>query len=149
MKRILCILLTLLLALSLFTACSSSGSGSEPTVKNVSGTYKLKSMNGKAVLEALREEMSEEELNAWLAFLGITADQINDLMKITLKEDGTCVVEEFGETGSGVWKLEGGKVTITIEDVTETGTWSNGVLKLTAPEGEDSDIQSMEFQKVS
>lgn len=156
MKRTLCIVLTLLLALSLFAACSKSGSSTggsganlEPTLKNVSGSYNLKSLNGKDVKSALREAYGEEDYKDFLEYFHLDENNLNDFLKMTLKEDGSCTIEEAGMTGSGTWKLEGDKVTITIDGETEVGTWSNGILTINAPNDNKSDIQSMEFQKVS
>ena len=157
MKRTLCILLTLLLTLSLFAACSKAGTAAgdnaaanlEPTLKNVSGSYNLKSLNGQDIKEVLIKEMGAEQAEAFLQQAGLTGNDLSSLITITLKEDGTCSITEAGISIDGTWKLEGSKVSITIEGDTETGTWSNGILTLNASEDDDSKIKTMELQKIS
>ena len=144
MKRTLCILLSLILILSLLAGCG----GAKPTVKTVSGTYHLKSLNGRPPRDVLLEQIrSEEEMAAWLQMLGISMDDLGSLITLSLNENGTCRASEFGQTGSGTWTLEGSTVRFSMGGRTLTASWADGVLTVKAPENDGSGIEMMELQK--
>ena len=120
----------------------------DPTLQNVVGSYTLVSLNGKDVKSALLEYYDEEEFAEFLEYFGLTEDNLNDLMKLSLNADGTCTIEEFGEAVTCSWTMEGSNVFLTYDGETITGTWSNGLLTLDSGDEEEAEIRTMGFQKI-
>ena len=151
MKRILSLMLVLMLVLVLFVGCSESGSsgGGAATVESVAGLYKVKSMNGKPIKEALSEELAGNGMNIddYLDMVKehYQIESIEDMMTMTLKADGTCSMAEMGEEMKGTWTLDGNKVSVTIDGDTLEATYSNGTISFS--DTGSSDVQSMVFAK--
>lgn len=95
MKKLLVLLMSLLVAVTL-TGCSSSSSNS------AAGTYELTQVENGGVTIT-----SDDEL--WKTYTsGMEAT-------MTLENDGSCSVSLFGQTGEGTYEVDGSTVTITIE----------------------------------
>lgn len=130
MKRILCITLTILMIAALFAGCSS---GPE-------GTYKVKTIGGEEYSQyvdfmvGLMSAFGGDEMK-------VDADQMKSMLEkagsFTLKSDG--VVEQFDvneddwteTTKTGTWKLDGEKLTITVDGKTMEGTLKDGEITIT------------------
>ena len=119
MKRIVSITLVVLMIAAMFVGCGSS---------SPEGLYKIKTVNGKSMMDSLKEEagdeMTEEQIKALLSFLGI--DNIEEAITFELKADGTLSVKMMGEESTGTWKVEGDKITMTIDGDSVTGTYASG-----------------------
>ena len=123
MKRIIT---TLLMIATLMILCVGCGKGS----KDVSGTYKITSIGGKSVAD-LQKQYDDAGMDVKIA----------DMFKMELKSDGTFTMEYSGETQSGTYKVDGEKISMTIDGDTEEGTIKDG--KITLGSGDDA----MEFSK--
>ena len=100
----------------------------EPVVyANPCGTYKLKGINDKSLTEYFTEQFTELlgpdtelDIESILAMSGLSLESLEDMMTITLNEDGTAVStlreNEETETIEGTWELKNGKILITFED---------------------------------
>ena len=100
----------------------------EPVVyANPCGTYKLKGINGKSLTEYFTEQFAELlgpdtelDIESLLALSGLSLESLEDMMTITLNEDGTAVStlreNEETETIEGTWELKNGKILITFDD---------------------------------
>ena len=120
MKRIVSIALVILMVASLFVACSGSGSASPE------GVYKIKTINGQS-MKAYFAEMfgsTEDEVDSLLKLAGI--ENIDEYMTFTLKKDGVFTATVMGEEETGTWKLDGEKLTLTIEEDPMECTFKNG-----------------------
>lgn len=93
MKKLMTLMMTLLVAITL-SACSG-GSG-------ISGTYELKEITASGVTVTPEHELWKTVTN-------------NQDAIITLEDDENCTVDIFGQSGSGTYEVDGSTVTITIE----------------------------------
>ena len=130
MKRIVSLTVAVLLIAALFAGCSS---GPE-------GTYKVKTINGEEysqyvdMMVGLMSVFGGDEMK-------VDADQMKSMLEkagsFTLKSDG--VVEQFDvneddwteTTKTGTWKLDGEKLTITVDGKTMEGTLKDGEITIT------------------
>ena len=125
----------------------------EPVVyTDVCGYYKLKGMNGMTLREYFEEQFAEYldpelglDFETMMALSGLSLDSLEEMMTITLNEDGTAVValqqDEEGETAEGVWEQQGNKILITVEGDPLEFTYENGQLLV------DMDGQEMIFAR--
>ncbi len=130
MKRIVSIALVVLMIAALFAGCSGSSSPE--------GTYKIKSINGKDVKSYFKEsmgalagegeEITDEQIDAILALMGI--NNIDEFVTFTLEEGGNFKASMMGEEQTGTWKLEGDKLTMTIDGDDATGTFKDGEITI-------------------
>lgn len=146
MKRIVSLTVAVLLIAALFVGCSS---GPE-------GTYKVKTIDG--------EEYStyvDMIVGVMTAFGGdelkVDADQMKSLLEkagsFTLKADG--VVESFDvdeenwteTTKTGTWKLDGEKLTITVDGKTMEGTLKDGEITITEKDEDTGTTHTMVLGK--
>lgn len=106
MKRIISLILVALLVAALFVGCSKS----DPV-----GTYKI---DMDSMIEATKKEsdkakdMSDEEIKDLLKTVGMTEDS----MSLEIKKDGTFVLDLSGDKTEGKWKLDGSKITLTVDN---------------------------------
>lgn len=133
MKKIVSIILAAVMVLAFAAACSTA---------KVEGKYVVKSIDGKGILDYIKEEAELEgvDLETILSMMGLTEETISELMTVELKEDKTAVMTMIGEENeTGTWKLDGNKVTITSEDGESAEfTYNNGELTYKMTEGEES-----------
>ena len=159
MKRIISLTLAVLLIAAHFAGCAGSKADSPV------GTYVIKTINDKSVKDYFTEAFgaaSEQgfDMSALLAMMGIDLEHPEDLMQITLKEDGTVEftskLDEIGEAEegeevegeekeTGTWKQDGDKIIISADgEDTELG-YKNGELTMTTEE--DGETVSMVLTK--
>lgn len=106
MKRIISLLLVTLLVAALFVGCSKS----DPV-----GTYKI---DMDSMIKAAKEEseaaksMSDAEIRELLEKTGIT----EDAMGLEIKDDGKFTIDFAGDKEEGTWKLDGSKITLTVDN---------------------------------
>ncbi len=93
MKKILTLMMSLLVALTL-TACSGDS--------GISGTYELVQMKYNGIVVNPGDTMWEQATGGKSA-------------SITLNSDGSCSADIYGQTGEGTYEENGTTVTITIE----------------------------------
>ena len=125
MKRVISLTLAVLLIAALFVGCSSSPAG----------TYTLKTINGKSAKEYYTAAASEAgiDVDTLLEYLGIDLDHPENLMQFVLKEDGTADYKlNLGDVkeGSGTWKLEGDKLTLTLDGDAQEIQYKDGQMIL-------------------
>ena len=111
MKRIIT---TILMIATLMILCVGCGKG-----KDVSGTNKLKSLAG----------MSVADLQKQYDDMGIDI-KVEDMMVIELKSDDTFTMKSDSDSQSGTYKLDGEKISLTINGDTEEGTLKSGTLTI-------------------
>ena len=118
MKRILSVTLVVLMAVALFVGCASKPAATD-------GVYKIKTVNGKEMTAYLTEELdgAAVDVEAKLKLFGI--EKLEDYMTFALNEDGTLTVSVMGEESVGTWKLDGEKLTLTLDGETMEGTYQN------------------------
>ena len=136
MKRTLSILLVLALVAALFVGCAGKDNkdNKKPDAKNadtVVGTYKVKTMNGKTLQQAMEEEaeasgMTVEEMMEDLPD-GVTLD---NLIVLTIKDGGAASIAMYGVTVDGTWTQDGNNLTITIGDEPMEATYANGEITI-------------------
>ncbi|MBQ6031338.1 MAG: DUF4923 family protein [Oscillospiraceae bacterium] len=106
MKRIISLLLVTLLVAALFVGCSKS----DPV-----GTYKI---DMDSMIEAMKKESGElkdksnEEIKDLLKQTGMSEDAFG----LEIKDDGKFTLEYAGEKEEGTWKLDGSKITLTVDN---------------------------------
>ena len=106
MKRIISLILVALLVAALFVGCSKS----DPV-----GTYKI---DMDSMIEASKEESDEfkdksnEEIKDLLKQAGISEDSFG----LEIKDDGKFTMEYAGDKEEGTWKLDGSKLTLTVDN---------------------------------
>lgn len=93
MKKILTLMMSLLVALTL-TACSGDS--------GISGTYELVQMKYNGIVVNPGDTLWEQATGGKSA-------------SITLNSDGSCSADIYGQTGEGTYEENGTTVTITIE----------------------------------
>ena len=124
MKRIVAIALAAIMVLVFLAGC---GGGS---AEDAAGTYTVKSIGGKSVEDAIKEELGEYgaalDLDSILSMLGI--DSLEDYMTMELKSDGSAVMSVAGNDETGSWSQSGSKVTITFDDDPQEFTLSGNEL---------------------
>lgn len=108
MKKILAVALVLVFALTVFASCGGGG---------VAGTYKLKSMMGM-------------EISALAALYGGDASEIEDMMSLVLKEDGTGSIVSDGDTSSFTWTQSGNTLTMTVDGESQDCTISGNEITM-------------------
>ena len=125
MKRVIALTMAVLMIAALLVACG----GPE-------GKYVVKSIDGKAVDEAIKEsaEAAGMSVDDMLKQMGINS--VEEIVTLELKNDGTAVMEVkmFSTTKEGKWEKNGDKITITIDDQP-----SNFTLKGNELHSEDGD----------
>ncbi len=121
MKRIITTLLMIATLMILCVGCGKS--------KDVSGTYKISSIGGQSVAD-LQKQYDDAGMDVKIA----------DMFKLELKSDGTFTMEYAGESESGTYKVDGEKISMTIDGDTQEGTIKDG--KITLGEGDDSMVFS-------
>ncbi len=125
MKRIVSLALVILLVAALFVGCGSSSSGTADG--NPEGTYKIKTVNGKGIKEYFGESMgaaSDAEINLALSFFGV--DSFEDLIVFDLQSGGVLKITMMGVESEGTWKLEGSKITMTMDGEDGEATYKDG-----------------------
>ncbi len=106
MKRIISLILVALLVAALFVGCSKS----DPV-----GTYKI---DMDSMIEAMKKESGElkdksnEEIKDLLKQTGMSEDAFG----LEIKDDGKFTLEYAGEKEEGTWKLDGSKITLTVDN---------------------------------
>lgn len=106
MKRIISLILVALLVAALFVGCSKS----DPV-----GTYKI---DMDSMIKAMKEETdelkdkSDEEIKELMKQLGMSEDAFG----LEIKDDGKFTLEYAGEKEEGTWKLDGSKITLTVDN---------------------------------
>ena len=125
MKRVIALTMAVLMIAALLVACG----GPE-------GKYVVKSIDGKAVDEAIKEsaEAAGMSVDDMLKQMGINS--ADEIVTLELKSDGTAVMEVkmFSTSKEGKWEKNGDKITITIDDQP-----SNFTLKGNELHSEDGD----------
>ena len=125
MKRVIALTMAVLMIAALLVACG----GPE-------GKYVVKSIDGKAVDEAIKEsaEAAGMSVDDMLKQMGINS--VEEIVTLELKSDSTAVMEVkmFSTTKEGKWEKNGDKITITIDDQP-----SNFTLKGNELHAEDGD----------
>ena len=125
MKRVIALTMAVLMIAALLVACG----GPE-------GKYVVKSIDGKAVDEAIKEsaEAAGMSVDDMLKQMGINSAE--EIVTLELKSDSTAVMEVkmFSTTKEGKWEKNGDKITITIDDQP-----SNFTLKGNELHSEDGD----------
>lgn len=125
MKRFVSIALVVLMIAALFVGCSSNGS--------LDGTYKVKAIDGKAVMDYFTEAASKSGVDVAqaLSAMGLSADTLTDMLNITLKSDGTAEVStkmSEDENSTGTWKQDGDQIIVTIDGDDQVFTLKDGEL---------------------
>ena len=110
MKRLISIALVVVMAAVILVGC---GSSADPV-----GKYKLKTIDGKPLEDAIMEEVGDSlgdmSLEDVLDVLGM--ESLDDYMTLDIKSDGTAVLTIPSEgDNSGTWTQSGNKLTITIQ----------------------------------
>ena len=132
MKRIVSLTLVVLMIAALFVGCGSNGP---------EGTWKVKTIDGEKYSEYV-----DAMVSLFTAFAGdelkMSESEIKSLFEkagsFTLKADGTAESIDLDEetmtetTKTGTWKLDGEKITITIDGSAIEGTLKDG--KITVEE---------------
>ena len=119
LKTLLCIILMGILTCCLFLLCSCGAT--------IAGTYKFDSLS-------YTEGGISMELKAGEQYMGmITLSE--DIMTITLNEDGTLVItesmESVGETLTGTWtRVDEHTLELTIDGETQSVAWNNDTLTI-------------------
>lgn len=122
-KRVLAIMLAVVLMMSLLVACGNKGGGA-----NVAGVYKVDTLMGMSVAE-------------FAEMAGMSEDEVADMMKVELKDDGKFAMTSDGDTTEGEWKLDGEKLTLTAEGEAIDTTLKDGVITM------DLDGETVTFKK--
>ncbi|MBR4204434.1 MAG: hypothetical protein IKQ92_03060 [Clostridia bacterium] len=129
MKRFLSITLAILLVCAFAAGCRRSGSSDS----NPAGRYGIAKVNGQSLEEYVRSLGVEPA--QFLQTYNLRS--LDELFAIELKADGTVVYSEaagaYSETGT--WERQGGKVMITIDNLTREATLKNGELSLDLGDG--------------
>ena len=106
---------------------------------NVYGTYKLESVNGVDIatyfLEEMKKSLGEEyaekmDMEEILAMSGFTMADLENLVTITINEDGTAVVGAMEEYSSGTWEKKGNKIVVTVDGEAMEFSYENGRLHI-------------------
>ena len=113
---------------ALFVGCGSD---------SVPGTYKLKKINDKSIKEFYEEIAKAAGVD--LSTMGIDVNKMEDMITITLKDDGTAEMKgsfEMDEdaedqVATGTWTQDGDKVTITVDGKAQECTFKSGELTIT------------------
>lgn len=106
MKRTISLILVALLVAALFVGCSKS----DPV-----GTYKI---DMDSMIEAMKKESGElkdksnEEIKDLLKQTGMSEDAFG----LEIKDDGKFTLEYAGDKEEGTWKLDGSKITLTVDN---------------------------------
>jgi len=106
MKRIISLILVALLVAALFVGCSKS----DPV-----GTYKI---DMDSMIEAKKKESGElkdksnEEIKDLLKQTGMSEDAFG----LEIKDDGKFTIDFAGDKEEGTWKLDGSKITLTVDN---------------------------------
>ena len=106
MKRTISLILVALLVAALFVGCSKS---------SPAGSYKI---DMDSMIKAAKEEseaaksMSDAEIRELLEKTGIT----EDAMGLEIKDDGKFTIDFAGDKEEGTWKLDGSKITLTVDN---------------------------------
>lgn len=97
MKKIVTILMATLLCVCslMIVGCS-----------NVAGTYKFKSLSSSDGGIEINVEVGEK-------YNGVTITE--DFVVLELHDDGTCKLTAYNQTLTGVWTIEGNKITVTTD----------------------------------
>ena len=122
MKRIVSIALVILMVASVLVACIKT----DPT-----GTYVVKTMNGKSVEDALKEELGgDASLDDILELLGV--DSLDNLITIEIKSDGKMTLANRMEddTVEGTWTKESDKLFLTVDGETMQAKLNGGELSM-------------------
>ncbi len=128
MKRIVSLTLVVLMIAALFVGCGSD---------SVPGTYKLKKINDKSIKEFYEEIAKAAGVD--LSTMGVDVNKMEDMITITLKDDGTVEMKgsfEMDEdaedqVATGTWTQDGDKVTITVDGDAQECTFKSGELTIT------------------
>ena len=116
MKRVISIVsiaLVVMMIAALLVACG----GPE-------GKYVVKSIDGKAVEDALKESAEASGMNVDDFLKQMNVKSAEEIVTIELKSDKTAIFEikMFSSKQEGTWKQDGDKINITIEGETQTFT---------------------------
>ena len=89
---------------------------------SISGTFKVASVDGKTVEDTVKEYEA--------AGLTMSASDIEDLMVIEFGSGDSVTVKSAGESKTGTYKLDGDKLSITVDNETEDFTYSNNEITM-------------------
>ena len=89
---------------------------------SISGTFKVASVDGKTVEDTVKEYEA--------AGLTMSASDIEDLMVIEFGSGDSVTVKSAGESKTGTYKLDGDKLSITIDNETEELTYSGDEISM-------------------
>lgn len=116
MKRFFALGLVLLMTAALLAGCAKAP-----------GTYHVSTIDGKQPPDYYREKYSDAEggsdgLDDYMTLRGLKEEDLKDPIRLTVKEDGTFVMEEIfsGITTEGTWEKKGGTLTLKTETRTMT-----------------------------
>ncbi|MBQ6431278.1 MAG: S-layer homology domain-containing protein [Oscillospiraceae bacterium] len=85
----------------------------EDDYKDVDGTYRLVTINGKSVKKYLIEKYGDEEhAKEYLEYYELT--RYEDILVLNLKKDGKFTASYLDEDYNGTWKVSSGKLTLTV-----------------------------------
>ena len=137
MKRWISPFLILTLLAALLTGCAAQPGAkpTEPAAPDPAGVYKLQSIDGKSLWETLLQVTldqgyPEDVLREALQQQGYDPDHLDELITLTLEENGTASVRDmfYGTYNyEGSWTQEGTKITLVLDGVTVTGTLEQNV----------------------
>ncbi len=152
MKRIVSLTLVVLMVAALFVGCGSS---------KPEGTYKVKTMNGKEPEAYYREEiqkklpegteLTDELFKKGLEEAGLSADKLDEYMTLVFENDTVKLLAMGVELGSGTWKQDGEKLTLTMKSENEEKadsadcTFKDG--EITMDMGDEEDPMKIVFAK--
>ena len=89
---------------------------------SISGTFKVASVDGKTVEDTVKEYEA--------AGLTMSASDIEDLMVLEFGSGDSVTVKSAGESKTGTYKLDGDKLSITVDNETEDFTYSNNEITM-------------------
>ena len=84
---------------------------------SISGTFKVASVDGKTVEDTVKEYT-------------MSASDIEDLMVLEFGSGDSVTVKSAGESKTGTYKLDGDKLSITVDNETEDFTYSNNEITM-------------------
>ena len=136
MKRIVSLTLVVLMVAALFVGCSSN---------SPAGKYKVKSVNGDDFKTYLAKEANKETLDADTEKLMLDTfkvSSIDEIMTMEIKDDNSFTMNMMGQEATGTWKLDGEKLTLTVDNDASDCTFKGGEITM-----EVSDDMKVVFAK--
>lgn len=123
--RILALVLAAVMVCALLVACAAS---------KPSGTYKIKTINGKSMKDYMKEQAEAVgySLDDMLSLMGVKESELDDMISFTFNSDGTgtAKMSMMGENQSAsfTWELNGKDLNITADGETKTLTFENNTI---------------------